>query len=305
MCLKVSATSICAVPLGFFPPYYLLLAVIAVCSLFVPIDHFERSEKLAYLLYGTNILVAARGYWVGDFGHFWSLAVEEQFYLLFAPLVLLVPRKRTMSVCLAIIFAGLATKIVLEARHASAVAIDVNSLINFALLGFGGVVGLRASRTVPKWLYSGEAQILVLGLYLASPAAFGTWPQIWPLFGKASAVLAGILLFQIFKGQRSWFVGILDSAPLRKIGRVSYGAYLFHHFVHFSVVQDLLWHFGKQIDASRLTLVLAELGISLALAAISWRYFESPIIAWAAHVTSHKCSRSAPPVASRQTAASP
>jgi peptidoglycan/LPS O-acetylase OafA/YrhL len=81
-----------------FPPYYLLLAFFAAASLFVQIDHFGMLEKLAYLLYGTNILVAARGQWVGDFGHLWTLAVEEQFYLLFAPLVLLVSRKNTLSV---------------------------------------------------------------------------------------------------------------------------------------------------------------------------------------------------------------
>src|SRR3974390_867800 len=43
-----------------FPPYYFLLAIVAVCSLLIPIDYFGRTERLAYSLYGTNILVAAR-----------------------------------------------------------------------------------------------------------------------------------------------------------------------------------------------------------------------------------------------------
>jgi peptidoglycan/LPS O-acetylase OafA/YrhL len=288
-----------------FPPYYLILALFAVGSLFVPIDNFGRSEKLAYLLYGTNILIAVRGYWVGDFGHFWSLAVEEQFYLLFAPLVLLVPRRHTMSVCLAVMSAGIATKIVLEARHASAVSIDVSSLINFVLLGIGGVMGLSASRPAPKWLSSGSAQVAVLCLYLAMPAAFGTSSQIWPLLGKLSAVLVGVLLFQIFNGQRSWFVAILESWPFRKIGRISYGAYLIHHFIHFSMIENLLRSVGAEITATRPTQVLAELATSLILAAVSWQYFERPIVAWAARVTSRKRTTTASSASASQTAASP
>jgi peptidoglycan/LPS O-acetylase OafA/YrhL len=264
-----------------FPPYYLLLAFLGAASLFVPIDYFGTSEKLAYLLYGTNILIAARSQWIGDFGHFWSLAVEEQFYLVFAPLVLLAPRRHTVGVCLGVMSVGIVTKIVLEIANASPVSIDVNSLINFALIGMGGAVGLNASRPAPKWFIGGSAQVTVLGLYVAFPVAFGTWPHLWPLLGRLSAVLVGVLLFQIFQGQRSWFVTILEGAPLRNIGRISYGAYLIHHFLHFSMIENVLRYMGAG-TAPRPVQVLAELAASLLFAAVSWRYVEKPIIAWAA-----------------------
>jgi peptidoglycan/LPS O-acetylase OafA/YrhL len=271
-----------------FPPYYLLLAFLATVSLFVPIDYFGRSEKLAYLLYGTNFLVAARSQWIGDFGHFWSLAVEEQFYLIFAPLVLLVPRKHTMSVCLVIMAAGVATNIALHARGASALSIYANSLVNFTLLGFGGVIGLIGSFPAPKWFFSGAAQAAILCLYLALPTAFGTWPQVWPPLGRLTTLLVGVLLFQIFHGQQSWFVTALEHSPLQKIGRISYGAYLIHTFIHFSRIEDLLRRVGVEISTPRPAQVLAELAATLILAAISWRYLEKPIIAWARRVTSRR-----------------
>jgi peptidoglycan/LPS O-acetylase OafA/YrhL len=275
-----------------FPPYYLLIGFFVVASFFVSIDYFGTAEKLAYLLYGTNLLIAARSQWIGDFGHFWSLAVEEQFYLVFAPLILLVPRRHTINVCLAMILTGVVTKIVLEIEGASAISIDVNSLINFALIGFGGVVGLNAYRAAPKWLAGGAAQVAVLGVYLALPAAFGTWHHVWPLLGKLSAVLAGLLLFQIFRGQRSWFVIILESAPLRNIGRISYGAYLIHHFLHFSAIGNLLPQLGAGL-APRFIQVIVELAASLMIAGLSWHYLERPIIAWAARVTSRRTEKSA------------
>jgi peptidoglycan/LPS O-acetylase OafA/YrhL len=287
-----------------FPPYYLLLVLLAATSLFVPIDYFGTSEKLAYFLYGTNLLIAARSQWIGDFGHFWSLAVEEQFYLAFAPLVLLAPRRHTVSACLAMVSVGIVTKIVLQIANASPVSIDVNSLINFALIGMGGAIGLNAGRPAPKWLIGGSAQVAVLGLYVALPAAFGTWPHLWPLFGRLSAVLVGALLFQIFQGQRSWFVTILESAPLRNIGRISYGAYLIHHFLHFSVIENLLLRMGAG-PTPKPVQVLAELAASLLFAAASWRYVEKPIIAWAAGVTSRKTDQSSGSGPASRTTAGP
>jgi peptidoglycan/LPS O-acetylase OafA/YrhL len=287
-----------------FPPYYLVLAFFTAVSVFVPIAYFGTSEKLAYLLYGTNFLIAARSEWIGDFGHFWSLAIEEQFYLLFAPIVLLVPRRHTMIVCLAVISTGVVTKIALEVGHASAVSIDVNSLVNFALLGFGGVIGLSADRPAPKWFIGGTAQVAVLCFYLALPAVLGMRFHIWMLLGKLSAVAAGILLFQIFQGQQSWFVTVLQIRPIRKIGRISYGAYLIHHFVYFSTIGYLFRHIGVEIAAPRPVQVLAELAISLMLASLSWRYFEQPIVAWAARVTRRRSSTWADSVTPSPIAAS-
>jgi peptidoglycan/LPS O-acetylase OafA/YrhL len=268
-----------------FPPYYLLLALLAGSSLFVKIDYFGISEKLAYFLYGTNILVAIRSEWIGDFGHFWSLAVEEQFYLAFAPLVLLAPSRQSVNVCLAMILIGIATKIALEISRASAVSIEVNSLVNFALIGFGGIMGLKATRSAPKWLAGGAAQATTLSVYVTVAAAFGTRPQVWPPLGQLTAVLVGVLLLQIFHGQQSWFVAMLEGAPLQKIGRISYGAYLIHNFLHFSLIENLLQRFGVG-SPPRIVRVLVELAVSLIFAGLSWKYLEKPIIAWAARATS-------------------
>ena len=205
-----------------------------------------------------------------------------------------------MSLCFAIISIGAATKIALEAKHASVVSIDVNSLVNFALLGYGGVIGLSASRPAPKWLIGGTAQCVVFCLYLLSATALGSRPDVWPLFGRLGAVMVGVLLFQIFHGQQTWFVAILQTSLLQKMGRISYGAYLIHNFVHFSMIDNLL-----QVASPRPVQVLGELTASLILAAISWRYFEGPIIAWAARVTSQSPGTAAGSTASSRTAARP
>src|SRR5262249_26464465 len=151
-------------------------------------------------------------------------AIEEQFYLLFAPLVLLVPRAYTMGVCLACITAGMAARLKFAIDGALPISIYVNSLVNFAMLGFGGALGLLAVRPMPKLLTTGTAQAVLLGCYLALPVFIAVYSDVWRVLGTwLVAPVAGSLLVQIFQGQRSWLVAALEAPAARTVGRISYG----------------------------------------------------------------------------------
>jgi peptidoglycan/LPS O-acetylase OafA/YrhL len=89
------------------PVYYLALAVICgLAAAGVVLEGFEWRQVPWHLFYVTNFLVARLGHWPALFGHFWSLAIEEQFYLLAAPVILLIPARRHMLICLAVIAAA-------------------------------------------------------------------------------------------------------------------------------------------------------------------------------------------------------
>lgn len=268
-----------------FPVYYALLGVALLISLAVPIDHFWAAEKLAYASYTTNILIAYRDAWPGDFGHLWSLAVEEQFYLLFAPLALLTPRRRTALLCLAFIAVALVTKVAMELGGASSTAIDVNSVINFGLLGLGGLVGLAAGvRRLPSWLVGGPAQAATLVALVAIPAIFGAWRETWLVYAKVIGLLAALLVFQIAAAQKTFLVAILEAAPLRLLGRISYATYLFHHFIHFSTIATALG-LGSLAATPWPVKASAELAITIALATASWVVLERPLLRLGARLT--------------------
>jgi peptidoglycan/LPS O-acetylase OafA/YrhL len=264
-----------------FPVYYATLGVALIGSQFIFVYHFRGWDRLAYFLYATNIAISLRDAWPGDFSHLWSLAIEEQYYILFAPLVLFLPRRRTAVACLAILVIGVMTCLAMHAARAPPIAIYVSSVVNFGMLGFGGLVGL-ASRTAdpPPWLTSTAAQAAVAVCIIAAPLAFGAW-RGWMDYGPAVVLLAGLLLFQIFRGQQTGFVALLESAPLRLMGRVSYAAYLFHPFIHFSTLQHLLAVGGVRSQVPRPLGILAELAATMLLCAISWRLLEAPIVRWA------------------------
>ena len=275
-----------------FPVYYALLSGALILSAFIYVDDFWAREKFAYIFYVTNFLVGARDGWIGDFGHLWSLAVEEQYYLLFAPLVLMLPRGRTAAVCLAMVGAAVVVDLALHAMRAPPLTIYVNSLVNFGMLGFGGLVGLSAGRRSPGWTTCGAAQAAVLAVLAAAPLAFGAEVAPWRTYGPLISLASGLLLFQVFNRQDSWLVAVLEAAPLRLTGRVSYAAYLFHPFIHFSTLNRLLGLAGVTLAAPRPVQILVELAATLLLCALSWRLLEAPVMRWARRVSGPAAAQS-------------
>ncbi|WP_374575511.1 acyltransferase family protein [Phenylobacterium sp.] len=267
-----------------FPIYYLVLLFFVVLSWFTSVDNFWFNARASYFLFLTNLFIGLRNAWVGDFGHLWTLAVEEQFYLLFAPLVLWLPRSRTQALCLAFIAVGVLTKVVMELLGAPPTSTDVNSLTNFALLGFGGLVGLNVDRKAPAWVSSGPAQVAAGVCFVGLAVVFGAYETQWMRYAKITVLLAGLILFQVYNRPQTGFVRFLDSAPLRRVGRVSYGAYLFHHFIHMSDLRGALLAHGLDPLVPPWLDPLGELAITLALAAVSWAVLERPAIAWASRV---------------------
>src|ERR1700733_2687606 len=75
-----------------FPIYYLVLAIASLLVLSGKnIEHFTANWALSYWTYLTNIQIERANELPGIFTHLWSLSIEEQFYVLAAPLFLLLP----------------------------------------------------------------------------------------------------------------------------------------------------------------------------------------------------------------------
>jgi peptidoglycan/LPS O-acetylase OafA/YrhL len=254
--------------LRIFPIYYLTLATLAaLASIGHPVVGWRSDAlpwHLVYLsnLYEGHVLEA----WQGSLTHLWSLAVEEQFYLLAAPLFLLLPSRLHLAVCSGAVALGIASHAGLLVGDANAVAIFTDSLTNFGVIALGGALRLAAKRAIfhragrAAWPLVAALAILA---FVPTDANAGTWLFIVPFFA-AAFVLA------ISLAQHGRLAGLLELPPLAYLGRISYGFYLFHNL--FWIPAPVGGPLGVLISAA------ANFAATLILAALSWELIERPLL---------------------------
>lgn len=254
------------------PVYYVFLTVLSVLALRRLVDLGEEDRQLANWFYLANIYIEWHG-WRTDLGHLWSLAVEEQFYLAFAPLALLLPRRHLAKLCLCLIGVSVLAHVFLWVRGAWIVSFDVDTAANLGLLALGGLAGLWAECPLPRRLANDAAIVLVLTALVALPLGVAD-TGLWPVVGRPSGLLMALLLVQIIQCQYSRIVRLLEISWIREIGLISYGAYLFHPVIHADRLLPLV---GIHIQLRHSVMMVIELSITLVLAELSWRLLERPV----------------------------
>jgi peptidoglycan/LPS O-acetylase OafA/YrhL len=187
--------------------------------------------------------------------HLWSLSVEEQFYLAW-PLVLLLVRRRPTWALAALALGSFALSEWWLAGDATQAFYQTPA--RAWELAVGGLVALRPMR-LPAW--SGA-----VGLVVTVAACFAPIPH-FPGIGALPAVLgAALLVASLQSGQR---VRVLEAKPAVYIGLISYSLYLWH------------WPLLALARASRVgeTPISVRVGLCLlavALAALTYRFIETP-----------------------------
>jgi len=125
------------------PIYYLTLAVTAI--------GFEqvRDVFFLHLTYTTNIMVLIRGEWEQTSSHFWTLSMEEQFYLIYPFIILLLPTKYLLRAILITIILAPLSRFIGYGLGLNSVQLTVLLLASLDALGCGALLAsYTQSRTV-------------------------------------------------------------------------------------------------------------------------------------------------------------
>jgi peptidoglycan/LPS O-acetylase OafA/YrhL len=254
-----------------FPPYYFMIAVIGLIGILIPVAGINLALFPAYITYTTN-LVFAYGFhgWPQsqNLGHFWTLAIEEQFYLISAPLFLCFSARRHKAICAALLGTAVAMTGALAIMGQPWFTIGMDSLVNFGYLALGGLIS-QSARPAPGSGSQAIAAFAVACLIVAL-GCFFTRPTEGLEF--ATTVAYGLLsvgiVWNVVGNQKSRIVGWLEVGPLRAIGKISYAFYLVHILVKLPPT-------GIAFEGIDL-IVVANLGVSLLIAQISWWLIEAP-----------------------------
>jgi peptidoglycan/LPS O-acetylase OafA/YrhL len=207
--------------------------------------------------------------------HTWSLAVEEQFYLILPLLLKLLrrlPRPKLVLVISLIALASLVASSIGAARSDSAAFYLLHSRAWELLLGT--LLALCPIRfAIPGWLrnlaaFLGLSLIVGLGFAYTDDTPFPGLAALGPCLGTALVIWAGFGPSH----RKTLAARLLSVPPMRLIGLISYSLYLWHWplIVFARTDTDL------STDISPRLLKLCLLGLSFGLAFLSWRFVELP-----------------------------
>ena len=255
-------------------PVYLL--VLAVCywqsPWFIgptPWEAIKAAPWLAYLFCVQNLFHLSLPPVIGPT---WALAIEEQYYFFWAPIVRFLRRPWMLGV---VLLSALAISPALRHAHLAWIT-PTHTLIKLDGLALGSLLalGLHTLRLGRKtWLALGWAAF-VGGMTAAATVAGGTSLLDTALaFGFTGAITAAITS----TGARNPLSLLLRRGPLPFYGRISYGLYMTHImvFVFFGWFDVKMTPYGIP---GNLAIVAFRLAVSTAAATVLWYGFESQIL---------------------------
>lgn len=285
------------------PLYYAFLAIyFGVLPHLLGSGHFlvhGADAQIWNWSYLTNVRVSLSG-WEGispHLHHFWSLAMEGQFYLLWPLAVFFLPRRGIMGCCLVMIGLSLAGRVAAFASGEPTIAYTLTPM-RMDSLAAGSWVALAMRE--PAWRQSvvvaARKAFLPLGLGLA---ALGVWrgsvSGYDPVIGTVG--LTGLALFFAALVVRAVSVTVngqkthlLETPALLGLGKYSYGLYVFHlplmlFLGEFGIASRLFEMSPGPVVLKQAAFAFLSIGLSCAAAWLSWRLIERPFLRWVDHLT--------------------
>lgn len=263
--------------LRIFPIFYLTIFVATVAD-------FEnmRGSFFWHVTYLSNFWVAPRG-WILP-GHFWSLAVEEQFYLIWPWLILLVPMHLIKKVCWGSIIVAMMYRFVVIKSGGWLWATVMmpgclDTLAAGALLAtYHLSVDIDERLRVQYWLRWGALLGLVgfLSLWMLLIYEYKLWGIYDVLTDVFQALVFVWLVDRCARGIKGPMGKILVFSPILYIGRISYGVYLIHQLMPeplHRLFTTLNWPYPVGVWSKFWFQTIA----TLVVATLSWYLFEKPI----------------------------
>ena len=266
--------------LRIFPIYYLFII-----GLFL-INYQNTRELFPWLsTFTLNLHQSNHGLDVGNFNHFWSLAVEEQFYLLWPLLILYTKRSHTFLVITLVIALSLITRFYLYNTGSHWTVIAYSTYSNMDALGLGAILayitryqkGFIKSLARPIWIYLGLAAYL--GLFIIGEKLNLRWYFLIfdPFIFSVISML--VILRASMNGFRSTIKYFLENKFIVYSGKVSYGMYVFHLFIPgfvYWLLPDTAF-FNSYHPSSKYILFVAYYLLTFILAHFSWKVIEGPM----------------------------
>ena len=272
--------------LRIFPLYF---ATLGFCVVFLPWLLQERNpfaaatEQQFYLwTYLTYIRMSWRGEWCfGRLDHFWSLSVEEHFYLIWPLIVFAAPIRWLFKIALVGTIASATSRIVFAATSSNGVAPDVLSCFRFdsMLIGAMLVLHFRSPNRTTASDHRVAAMLIVsliigVGVSLINRRLITIAETLWP-------IISALLIMLVLQSPRAKRLPKLFRMNfLRTLGKYSYAMYVFQNpmipiVALFPVTVTIMqWMGGQTSIVAQIGYMVVMFMLTFVSAVLSWHLYE-------------------------------
>lgn len=240
-----------------------------------------------HISYGSNFLYAAHRPSSADpFRHFWSLAVEEQFYLVWPFLIFFVRLATLKRLIFGLVILAPLFRIGMDLAYPTMYRVNYLPLSCVDALGIGGYLAFASRHqnlfsTSPSTLARRlGATGLAGGILMAG--LMGIKGRVFWLESIGHAALVFVFAWIVFgaaRGFRGPLGWLLNLSQLRFLGKISYGLYVFHHFFTGLDLPASFARLGLPANWAQYIVVqvLVRFLLTLSLASLSWFLYEKPL----------------------------
>lgn len=265
--------------LRIFPLYYLCVLIF---FLFSSLLTEGNKEIFPWLLsYSSNWYFIVNQTWVGHISHVWSLAVEEQFYLLWPTVMLLINRRYLAHAIIVFILAGTLFQFV----FIGAPFINYFTITCFSAFGIGAFIAwLMVYKTDKLWEVYKLARIpALISVLVYVYSIFQSRWEVIPMARLFHSVIAAYIIMHIvisFDQRKLFLPGLWNNKFMVLTGKISYGLYLYHAFLPSLLDASFQAAFGVNLHYTLHPVLyfVATSVITFFVAWFSWTYFEKPIL---------------------------
>ncbi|MGZ8544817.1 MAG: acyltransferase family protein [Flavisolibacter sp.] len=276
--------------LRIFPLYYgsllvLLLILPKIFPDYRAFDYFVEHQLWLWVFLQNWLFIFIPHPGLGILNHYWSLAVEEQFYLVW-PFVIMLVRKEKILLYLLIVLLALVMFLRLYV-WLNQVDVSYFNLYTFTRIDgicIGSMVAiiqrtnkLFLSKTT-FWIVIGFAGLNFLFDFINRFYQF-TFPYL-PLVGYTTfAMMFGLLVHEATVSRDSLVARIFDTGFMKFFGKISFGLYVFHWPIYFAAKNPVAswWQNYSDHYVTLVSSIIPTLA-AIALSVVSYYYFESPFL---------------------------